>query len=503
MKSVLLCILDGWGVKKGGEYDAISKAKTPNFDKLIKDCPNSEVKTYGEAVGLPHGQMGNSEVGHMNIGSGRIVAGALGKIGISLENGELEKHPVIAEAIKKLSGRRLHLMGLASDGGVHAHIDHITGLAKIFAKNNVDVALHLFTDGRDTSPKSGKLFIQNLLNEISAFKNIEIATISGRFYAMDRDKRWDRVEKAYDAIVSGESENKFNTPIEVIEKSYSENVTDEFIIPSVNKNYKGISNEDGILMANFRADRAREILDAILFEDFDGFKRKKTIKVGEALGTVEYSEKLTAYLKVLFPAETVSNTLGELISNLGLNQLRIAETEKYAHVTFFFNGGVEEVFKGEDRILVPSPKVATYDLKPEMSAFEVTDKLIEALRSGKYSLIVCNFANGDMVGHTGILSAAVKAVETLDACIGKLKEAIEGTDNIMILSADHGNAEEMLDKNGQPHTQHTVGSVPFIIVNAGKNITLKDGRLCDIAPTILELLEIKKPEEMKGISLIN
>lgn len=504
MKPVLLCILDGWGVKRGGEYDAISVADTPNFDGFLKDCPNSTVKTYGEAVGLPHGQMGNSEVGHMNIGSGRIVAGALGKIGISIEKNELERHPVINETIKKLSQnrQRLHLMGLVSDGGVHAHIDHIIALAKIFAKNNVDVAIHVFTDGRDTSPQSAEEFVQKLINEISSFNNIEIASISGRYYAMDRDKRWDRVEKAYNAIVCGEAENKFDNPLEVIKNSYSEAVTDEFIVPAVNKNYTGVKNGDGILMANFRADRAREILNAILFENFDGFTRKRIVKISEAVGAVEYSEELSRYVKTLFPAEIVRNTLGEIISNQGLNQLRIAETEKYAHITFFFNGGAEAVFKGEDRILVPSPKVATYDLKPEMSAFEVTDKLVEAIKSKKYSLIVCNFANGDMVGHTGTMNAAVKAVETLDECLGKLKSAIEATGAVMIVTADHGNVEQMVDENGKPHTQHTVGSVPFIIVNGEKNIKLKNGRLCDIAPTILEIMEIKKPDGMSGESLI-
>ncbi len=503
MQPVLLCILDGFGVKKGGAYDAITQAKTPFFDEFLANYPNSTLKTYGEAVGLPTGQMGNSEVGHMNIGGGRIIAGSLGKIDNGVASDTLKNHPIIEKSINILKQKKskIHIMGLASDGGVHSHIDHIIYMAKSFAMANIPVALHLFTDGRDTSPKSGEKYISIILEKLKPHNNIEIASISGRFYAMDRDNRWDRVEAAYNAIINAKSENNFTNPVEYIKSSYQNEVTDEFIKPAININYKGFSENDGFLMCNFRADRVREILTAITDKEFNNFNRQN-INYSFVVGMVEYSEKLSKSLETIFPSEIVKNTLGEVISKQNLKQLRITETEKYAHITFFFNGGAEEVFKGEERILVPSPKVATYDLKPEMSAYEVCDKLVNAVKSKEYSLIVCNFANGDMVGHTGVLPAAIKAVEVLDECLGRLKDATKQADMAMIITADHGNVEEMLDENGQPHTQHTVGSVPFVIVNSKKKIqNLSNGALCDIAPTVLKLMDIPQPSEMQGNAL--
>ncbi len=504
-KPILLCILDGFGVKRGGKHDAIANAKTPVLDELFKNYPHSELKTFGEAVGLPEGQMGNSEVGHMNIGGGRIVMQTLPKIDNSIKTDELKNHKEIQEQIKilKANGGALHLMGLVSDGGVHSHEDHIIYLANVYANAGVKVWLHIFTDGRDTPPNSAVGYVKKLLDKTKN-ENVEVATISGRYYAMDRDKRWDRVEKAYDMLTQGDTDDIGNVTdaVKAIENSYANNVNDEFIIPIASKDYHGMKDGDGLLMANFRADRARQILDALTATEFTNFNRKKVVKFSSLVGLVEYSDALNKKLKVVFPSEIVKNTLGEIVADKGMKQLRIAETEKYAHVTFFFNGGVEEVFKGEERIMVPSPKVATYDLQPEMSAFEVTKNLTDAINSKKFDLIVCNFANGDMVGHSGIMEAAVKAVEALDKCLGQLKEVIKDAGGVMIISADHGNVEEMVDENGLPHTQHTVGAVPFILVNYDKKVSLDNGRLCDIAPTILEIMGLPKPAEMNGKSLI-
>jgi len=506
-KPILLCILDGWGVKRGGKHDAISQAKTPNFNELLKHYPNSVVETSGLAVGLPDGQMGNSEVGHMNIGSGRVVMQTLPKIDAAIKNGELKNNKNVQEQISilKNNGHTLHLMGLVSNGGVHAHEEHIIYLAKLYAESGVNVKIHIFTDGRDTAPNSAVDFVGKLARNVGGIERISIASICGRYYAMDRDRRWDRVEKAYDAIVLGSqfSVLSFEKPVQAIEESYKKELNDEFILPMVNKNYHGMKDGDGILMANFRADRARQLLDALTASDFVNFNRKKVVKFSSKLGMVEYSENLNKKMKVIFPSEVVKNTLGEIVAGRGMKQLRIAETEKYAHVTFFFNGGAEEVFEGEERIMVQSPKVATYDLQPEMSAFEVTNKLIAAIQNNKFDLIVCNYANGDMVGHTGIMPAAIKAVEALDACLGKLKIAIEKAGGVMVVSADHGNVEEMVDDNGLSHTQHTVGPVPFILVNYNKKVSLDNGRLCDIAPTLLEVMGLPKPKEMNGVSLIN
>lgn len=504
-KPVLLCILDGFGVKNNSEFDAIAQASTPNFDRIFETYPNSKLETFGLAVGLPKGQMGNSEVGHMNIGSGRVILQSLPKIDESFTKGEFKKLNPITNSISKLkeNSGAIHIVGLCSNGGVHAHIDHIISAAKTYAQNNIPVKIHAITDGRDVGQKSAIEFISQLVKLKKEFDNISIASISGRYYAMDRDKRWDRVQKAYNAITTGKSENKFSGPIVAIENSYKQDVTDEFIIPEAAENYSGIKDGDAILMANFRADRAREILEAITFENFEGFTRDKKPELSSAIGFVEYSEELNQKLQTLYPAEKLKNTLGEVIANNGLKQLRVAETEKYAHVTFFFNGGAEAVFDGEERILVPSPDVATYDLKPEMSAAEVTENLVNAINSDKFDLIVVNYANGDMVGHTGVFEAAKKAVETLDKSISQLENAILAKNGVMLITADHGNVEEMVDENGNPHTQHTVGYVPFVIVDNDKKYSLKEGRLADIAPTILNIMNIEKPREMNGISLIN
>lgn len=514
-KTTLLCILDGWGVQNKGEYDAIYHANTPNFDRFEEIYPNSQLQTYGEAVGLPAGQMGNSEVGHMNIGSGRIIKQSLPLIDESFVTGEFANNQNVKEQIAELknSGKALHIMGLLSDGGVHSHISHIINTAKIYAAEGIKTYIHAFTDGRDTKPDSSINFLKTLQDELASSnflqaKNITLATMCGRFFAMDRDKRWDRVEKAYNMIVNAEGVKSDNFIAEIT-KSHQQEIYDEFIEPVVNSQYQGFNNGDALLMANFRADRAREILLALLDPQFDGFAVDK-LTISSALGMVEYSEHLNKFCKVIFTNEIPRNTLGEVIQNQNLKQLRIAETEKYAHVTFFFNGGLEQVFIGEERVLVDSPKVKTYDLKPEMSAYEVCDKLCDAIESANYDFIAVNFANPDMVGHSGVFEAAKKAATTIDECLGRLEQTILKNDGNMLVTADHGNLELMVDEQGKPHTQHTVGNVPFILVGRQYNIEscnysktkLQDGRLCDIAPTILALMGIEQPKEMTGDNLL-
>ena len=503
-KPVVLCILDGWGCRDESAHNAIKTAHTPHLDKIKADCPQCRLGTSGLDVGLPEGQMGNSEVGHMSIGSGRIVMQNLPRINQSIDDGSLAQHNdlhTMITALKK-NGGTCHLMGLVSDGGVHAHINHIIALANILAKHEVPVAIHAFMDGRDTPPDSALGYMGVLTRAVANNPHISIATVSGRYYAMDRDQRWERTELAYDAIVNGKGEQADN-PIIAIETSYTEHIQDEFIKPYVIQGYQGMQDGDSLLMANFRSDRARQILSALIDPDFDGFTHNRTVDLPGATGMVEYSDRLNELLMVLFPALQPDHTLGEIIANQGMAQLRIAETEKYAHVTFFFNGGREDVFDKEDRILVPSPKVPTYDLQPEMSAPEVTDKLVEAIDSGKYDLIVVNYANTDMVGHTGNMDAAVKAVETVDNALGQLRETIENAGGILLITADHGNAELMEDpETGGPHTAHTTNPVPLIVVNAKTDITLQDGKLCDIAPTILALMELEQPASMTGHSLI-
>lgn len=491
IKPVFLCILDGWGASAPADDNAIYHANTPNWDKLVEQYGMSLLTTDGEAVGLPAGQMGNSEVGHMTIGSGRILLQDLPRIDKAVKTGELAENALI----KKIQGR-CHIMGCFSDGGVHAHIDHIKGLAKILQAQGAEVILHAFLDGRDVSQKSA-------LSYLSQIEGVKIATISGRYYAMDRDKRWDRVEKTYNAIVMGEGE-KAETAEAGVEASYAQDVTDEFTLPTVIGDYAGMQDGDSFIMANFRADRAREIIQAIADPGFDGFARSKEIQFSNKIGMVEYSDAHNEYMETLFGAEVPINTMPEVVANAGLRQLRTAETEKYAHVTFFMSGGREAEFAGEKRLLVPSPQVATYDLQPEMSASQVTDGIVSALNNNEYDLIIANYANTDMVGHTGDFEAAKKAVEAVDAALGRLIEAVDAAGGVMLISADHGNADDMLDDEGNPHTQHSLNKVPFVAAGqaVGKQ-SLQDGSLADLAPTALYFLGLEIPAEMTGKVLVS
>jgi 2,3-bisphosphoglycerate-independent phosphoglycerate mutase len=504
-RPALLCILDGWGWRPGHAADnAIAAAKTPNYTQLLAECPHALLATSGGAVGLPKGQMGNSEVGHMNIGAGRIVAQDLPRIDVAIEDGSLARRPVLLALIDKAKSakRAVHVMGLLSPGGVHAHQDHIAALVKILAAAGVPVFVHAFLDGRDTPPRSAKGFIEKFLADIHGLAGVRLASLSGRYYAMDRDKRWDRVTKYYAAMVDA-SGRRFDDALSAIDASYAEDVSDEFLLPCVLGDYAGIEDGDVLLFANFRADRAREISTALLDKGFEGFARARLVAFGAAAGLTEYSEALRPLMAAIFPPEDVRETLGEVIAEHHLKQLRIAETEKYAHVTFFLNGGREDVFAGEDRILVPSPQVSTYDHKPEMSAYQVTEKLEEAIASSRYDLIVCNYANPDMVGHTGVMAAAIKAVETIDECLGRLTRALEKTGGLMLLTADHGNIEMMQDPvTHEPYTAHTTLDVPIIVFGAPKGVRLENGRLADVAPTLLDLMGLEKPALMTGHSLL-
>lgn len=499
---VALIIMDGWGDgDNSSSTNAISVGKTPNMDHLYKTYPHSELMCSGEAVGLPDGQMGNSEVGHTNIGAGRVVYQELTRITKAIREGTFFENPAFTKLISSIKEKdgSLHLMGLVSNGGVHSHNTHLYALLELAKQNDIkDVYVHAFLDGRDVSPSSAINFLKELEEKIKEIGIGQIATISGRYYAMDRDKRWDRVEKAYNAIALGKGNAAPSSSV-AIEKSYEEKVTDEFVIPTVIGDYKGMKNGDGAIFFNFRPDRAREITHAFVDEVFDGFKRDENLHIPFVIMT-QYEAGINA--SIAYAPEDLKNTFGEYVSNLGYSQLRIAETEKYAHVTFFFNGGVEEPFKGEDRILVPSPKVATYDLKPEMSAFEVTDKVVEAILSKKYDFIILNYANGDMVGHTGVMDAAVKAVETVDTCIGRFVNAIKEVGGSVCITADHGNAEQMVDlETKEPFTAHTTNPVPFIVVS-DKVKAVKNGALSDIAPTLLTLAGLEIPKEMTGKSLV-
>lgn len=505
-KPVMLLILDGWGYREKITPDnAIEQGHTPNWHNLLKTCPHCFVETSGLNVGLPEGQMGNSEVGHMNLGAGRVVMQDLPRIDQAIENNTLEKNSVLQDLIVALkqTGGTCHLMGLMSPGGVHSHQNHIVALARILNKNGLKVMVHAFLDGRDTPPSSAAGFLANFEAKTENMSHVKIATLSGRFYAMDRDKRWDRVEKAYNNIVLATG-NRFETADQAIKASYEAGVTDEFVIPCAIGDYQGAKDGDAVLMANFRADRAREILYALSDQTFEGFKREKTVDFVRSVGMSEYSADHNRFMKTLFAPETLTQIFGEVISEKGLTQLRIAETEKYAHVTFFFNGGEEREFKGESRILIPSPKVSTYDLKPEMSVYEVTDALVDAIENKRFDVIVCNFANGDMVGHTGIMAAALKACGAVDENLGRIMKAIKDVGGVLLVTADHGNAEKMVDeKTGEPYTAHTVGKVHAVLYNAPENIKgMKNGRLADIAPTLLDLLGIDKPEVMTGSSLL-
>jgi 2,3-bisphosphoglycerate-independent phosphoglycerate mutase len=500
-RPVMLVVLDGWGWREEKADNAVLQAKTPTFDRLWAACPHALLHTSGKDVGLPPGQMGNSEVGHLNIGAGRVVMQELPRIDHAIESGELAKSPVLIGFIDKLkqSGGTCHLMGLVSPGGVHSHQNHAVALAKILTDAGVPVAFHAFMDGRDTPPRAGAEYMARLVADLPP--SVRIATISGRYYAMDRDKRWERVSKAYDAVVEGKGA-AFANPAAAIADAYSKDVTDEFIVPSVVSGYQGMRDNDGVLCFNFRADRVRELLTAILDPKFSSFQRARLVKTAAAVGMTEYSDELNAFLQALFPPQSLTNILGEVVARAGRTQLRMAETEKYPHVTYFLNGGREEKYSGEDRIMIPSPKVATYDLQPEMSAPELTEKAVEAIDSAKYDLIVLNFANPDMVGHTGSLPAAIKAVETVDAGLGKIVDAVLRQHGALLVTADHGNCELMKDPvTGGPHTAHTTNPVPVVLV-ADEKVPLAEGRLADIAPTLLELMGLPKPAEMTGTSLI-
>ncbi len=505
-KPVMLLILDGWGYREPITDDnAIEKGYTPNWHYLIDKYPHCFIETSGLDVGLPDGQMGNSEVGHTNLGAGRVVMQDLPRIDLAIKDGSIKQNPVLVDMINKLKETKgtCHLMGLMSPGGVHSHQKHIEALCEILNENGINVNVHAFLDGRDTPPQSAKQFLSEFENNIKQLDKVKVATISGRFYAMDRDKRWDRVEKAYNNIVIADGE-RFKTSDEAITTSYANGVNDEFVVPCVVGDYNGAKDGDAVLMINYRADRAREIMYTLGDKEFTGFERKKIVNFVDVVGMTEYSVDHTRFMKVIFGPEVLNNIFGEVVANNGLTQLRIAETEKYAHVTFFFNGGEEKEFKGEDRILINSPKVATYDLKPEMSVYEVTDALTNAIREQKYDVIICNFANGDMVGHTGIMEAALKAVEAVDECLGEVMSAIKEVNGVLLVTADHGNAEKMVDETtGAPYTAHTVGKVQAVLFNSDENVkSMNNGRLADIAPTLLDLMNIEKPVEMTGNSLI-
>ncbi len=498
----ILCILDGWGMSTKRENNAIAQARTPVWDALLARFPHAQLEASEGQVGLPAGQMGNSEVGHMNLGAGRIVVQDLPRIDEAIEQRKLASNSTLKAFIAKLKANdgTAHLMGLLSPGGVHAHQNHSATLANILNATGIEVVVHAFLDGRDTPPKSAQQFVANFRK---AAPGGRIATVSGRYYAMDRDNRHERTALAYAALVDGIGETAIDAD-GAITASYARDETDEFVRPTVLAGYQGMQDGDGLLMTNFRADRARQILSALLEPDYADFARARTVEFSASLGMVAYSSDLSRRLSTLFPPRHLANTLGDIVARAGLRQLRIAETEKYAHVTFFLNGGEEQELPGETRILIPSPKVATYDLKPEMSAPELTDRLVEATSGSEFDLIVVNYANPDMVGHTGNLKAAIRAVETVDACLGRLVEAVEDVAAVLLITADHGNAEAMRDPTtGQAHTAHTRNQVPIVLVGDVAGATaLQNGVLADVAPTLLDLMDLQQPLEMTGHSLI-
>ena len=501
-KPVALLILDGFGKNDSDYGNAIAQAKTPNLDKLFAECPNTLIGASGLDVGLPDGQMGNSEVGHTNIGAGRVVYQELVRITKSFQDGDALKNDAFLKAIEncKNNNSALHLMGLLSNGGVHSHQEHLYGLLRMAKQLGVnEVYIHAFLDGRDVPPSSAADFMRELVAEIEKIGIGKVASVMGRFYAMDRDNAWDRVEKAYSAMVYGEG-NTASCPVSAIEDSYKAEVTDEFMVPTVIDGTKRIKENDSVIFFNFRPDRARQITRSFVDSEFKGFERKNGFLPLTFVCMTQYDATMPNVLVAYSPKE-LTMTFGEYVSLKGLTQLRIAETQKYAHVTFFFNGGEETTFEGEDRILVPSPNVETFDLKPEMSAYEVTDEVVKAINADKYDVIILNWANCDMVGHTGIMDAAKTAVEAVDACVGKTVEAIKAKGGVALITADHGNAEKMYEPDGSPFTAHTINPVPLIV--AGYDCALRDGgRLADLAPTMLELLGLPKPEEMDGESLI-
>ncbi|HLT12952.1 MAG TPA: 2,3-bisphosphoglycerate-independent phosphoglycerate mutase [Marinobacter sp.] len=506
-KPTALIILDGWGHRDPAEDNAISNANTPYWDKLWQNQPKTLINTSGMFVGLPQGQMGNSEVGHMNLGAGRVVYQSLTRIDKDLADGLFQKNEALCTAIDKAvaNNKAVHIMGLLSPGGVHSHEDHMLAAAELAAARGAkEVYIHAFLDGRDMPPRSARPSLEKAAAKMKSLGVGRVATIVGRYFAMDRDNRWDRVEAAYNAMTLGEAEFTCADPVTALDQAYERGENDEFVkathIRKDGQPSGTINDGDSVLFMNFRADRAREMTRTFVEHDFDGFDRRNVPELADFVMLTEYAADIKT--ACAYPPEQLTNGLGEYISKQGKTQLRISETEKYAHVTFFFNGGMETPFEGEDRILVPSPRVATYDLQPEMSAPEVTDKLVEAIKSGKYDLIVCNYANGDMVGHTGKMDAAVKAAECLDKCVQRVVEALDEVGGEALITADHGNCEQMTDpSSGQVHTSHTIGPVP-LVYTGHRNVTLKDGgSLCDIAPTLLALMGDEAPEEMTGHSL--
>ncbi|MGA9187051.1 MAG: 2,3-bisphosphoglycerate-independent phosphoglycerate mutase [Methanosarcina sp.] len=507
-RPLMLMILDGWGYREAKEGNAILAARTPNLDRLTEEYPWCLLEASGEAVGLPEGQMGNSEVGHLNIGAGRIVYQDLTRINLSIKKGDFFKNKAFLNAISNVKANysSLHLMGLVSYGGVHSYMTHLYSLIKLAQEKGIkNVYIHVFLDGRDVPPKAALKDVKELDAFCKESGSTKIATVSGRYYAMDRDKRWDRTKLAYDALTRGIAPYTAPDVETAVSEAYERGETDEFVKPTVITDSKGkpeaiIRDSDSVIFFNFRPDRARQLTWAFVNKVFEGFTREKRPKV-HYVCMAQYDETLD--LPIAFPPEELKNVLGEVLSEQGLIQLRIAETEKYAHVTFFLNGGQEKCYEGEDRCLIPSPKIATYDLKPEMSAYEVTDEVIKRIRSGKYDVIFLNFANMDMVGHTGILEAAVKAVETVDSCVGRIITALKEAEGVALVTADHGNAEQMENPvTGEPYTAHTLNPVKCIYAGNNEVKALKNGKLCDLAPTLLELLKLRKPEEMKGESLI-
>lgn len=505
-KPVVLCIMDGFGKNDSDYGNAIAMAKTPNLDKLMEECPMTYIGASGMDVGLPDGQMGNSEVGHTNMGAGRVVYQPLTRITKAFADGEAYENPALCSAMENAKDKSLHLIGLVSPGGVHSHTEHLYGLLEMAKKNGVEnVYIHALLDGRDVPPSSAVAYLEELEAKMKEIGVGKIASVMGRFYAMDRDNIWDRVEKAYVAVVYGEG-IQADDAVEAVKASYEtidedgKHLTDEFVLPTVIGKDGRVKENDSVIFFNFRPDRAREITRTFVDPDFTGFERKKGFFPLNYVCMTQYDAEMPN-VAVAFGPEALTNTLGEYLSAQGKTQLRIAETQKYAHVTFFFNGGEEKQYEGEDRILVDSPKISTFDLMPEMSAPQVSEKLNEAVRSGKYDAVIVNFANCDMVGHTGIIPAAVKAVETVDDCVGSLVEAVKEMDGVLFVTADHGNADKMLDENGEPFTAHTTNPVPFIIVNYPCDVR-EGGKLCDIAPTMLKVMGLPQPTEMNGESII-
>ena len=498
---VVLCILDGWGLRAETEGNAVALAATPHFDRALAECPNARLITHGPDAGLPRGQMGNSEVGHTNIGAGRVVAMDLGQIDLAVEDGSFALNPALLRFIERMRATNgvAHLMGVISDGGVHGHLAHVLAAAQAIAGAGVPVALHAVTDGRDVAPGSAAGYLATLQDGLP--EGARIATVSGRYWAMDRDRRWDRVARAFGAMIRGEGARAPDAGAAVAEAT-GRGESDEFIAPTVLADYAGARDGDGFFCLNFRADRAREILAAIADPEFDGFEAGQRPDWAALLGLVDYSEVHNRWFDTVFPKRVIANTLGEWVAGHGLRQLRLAETEKYPHVTFFLNGGREEPFEGESRHMAPSPKVATYDLAPEMAAGEVTDRLVQAIGEG-HDLIVVNYANPDMVGHTGDLDAAKTACAAVDAGLGRVLSALAAAGGVMLLTADHGNAEMMIDPDtGGPHTAHTLSPVPVVLIGGPEGAALRDGRLADVAPTLLALLGLPQPDEMTGRSLL-